>query len=108
MDPITTPPLWLFGIAGTVIMILLGIVGYFFNRTLNSVDKLADSVEKLSLTTTSLRATIQAQKEDIDDLKISHVERFEKIEGKLEDHGKKIEENTTEIKLIKEREKLNV
>ena len=105
MEPLNSLPGWVISIAGTVIILLLGIVGYFFKRTLDSMDSLSGSVDKLSKTTISLRATMEAQDENIDTMRIDNKEQHMTISQRLDEHGKKIQLNTIDIELLKQKNK---
>jgi glyoxylate utilization-related uncharacterized protein len=77
-------------LAGSIFLILLGIIGFFLVRHFSTQDKLFESIEKLSRTISGMNATILllTEKQDIaekqfEDQKTRCEKHFDKIDLKV-------------------------
>jgi hypothetical protein len=92
MDPIIT----------TILMILLGIIGffaaYYFKRSMNSIDRLNDSVGDLKASISGMNAIVMANDEKFND-------RKQTVDNRLNDHSKRLDCHETDIAVLKEKVK---
>jgi len=84
---------------------LIGIVGffaaYFFRRTMQSIDKLDDSVSDLQSGISGMNAIILAEKINLRDLKTDVAEHKGQVWLKLNEHDDKINEHSICIAELK-------
>lgn len=81
---------FLLAISGTIILLLLALVGYFFKQFIQVI-------KDLQITMQSFREEYIATKENVSNISMKCSQRNELVDDILTDHGKKIEEHSVEI-----------
>ena len=84
---------FIIGLSGVIIMMLLGVVSFFFKRTL-------DSMDKLSATIIGLRATLSAQETSLNNLSTQTDQQITEHEKWLLAHEKQLVQHDKELALI--------
>jgi hypothetical protein len=85
----------LLALAGALIVILLGIVGFWIQKWIKSTDALTEAIS-------DLRVEIATNQVNVDSLKQHCVTRCTLIDGQINVHTKSIQENSLDIALIKQ------
>jgi hypothetical protein len=85
----------LLALAGALIVILLGIVGFWIQKWIKSTDALTEAIS-------DLRVEIATNQVNVDSLKQHCATRCTMIDGQLNTHAKSIQENSLDIALIKQ------
>lgn len=82
--------LWILGIAGTVILLLLSVVGYFLRQNFLTNREVRISTQKLN---TTIRVLIQKMS--------NYDEKHKRTEERLNDHSNRIRKNEMDIATLK-------
>jgi hypothetical protein len=85
----------LLALAGGLIVILLGIVGFWIQKWIKSTDALTEAIS-------DLRVEIATNQVNVDSLKQNCANRCILIDGQLTVHAKSIQENSLDIALLKQ------
>lgn len=85
----------LLALAGGLIVILLGIVGFWIQKWIKSTDALTEAIS-------NLRVEISTNQVNVDSLKQHCANRFTMIDGQISLHTKSIQENSLDIALLKQ------
>lgn len=86
---------------GILLTIIGFFVAYFFRRSIESNDKLNESVNKLQITITGMSAVVQANKDNVDTYKREHEKSHEIVDRRLNSHSVKLNEHDKEITKLK-------
>jgi hypothetical protein len=88
----------LFALAGTLIVILLGIVGFWIQKWIKSTDALTEAIQNLKI----LFATSQTTMTNLE----KHCEaRCKLVDDRLKSHSGILHGHTTDIELLKQHHK---
>lgn len=82
------------GLAGSVIAVLLTIIGIFLNRLLNSINGMDVSIKELS-------ECLAVSRGNIDNINSNCHDKHKVIEKRLNDHGERIAKSETAIEVLK-------
>lgn len=85
----------LLALAGALIVILLGIVGFWIQKWIRSTDALTEAIS-------DLRVEIATNQVNVDSLKQHCANRCTMIDGQINLHTKSIQENSLDIALLKQ------
>lgn len=85
----------LLALAGALIVILLGIVGFWIQKWIKSTDALTEAIS-------DLRVEIATNKVNVDSLKQHCATRCAMIDGQMNVNSKSIQENSLDIALLKQ------
>jgi len=85
----------LLALAGALIVILLGIVGFWIQKWIKSTDALTEAIS-------DLRVEIATNQVNVDSIKQHCASRCILIDGQINVHAKSIQENSLDIALIKQ------
>jgi hypothetical protein len=85
---------WLLGVAGAIIMILLGGNGYWISRLVNSIDLLRDKFEKVQLDAGHQEEKFQACQDRCD----THTDT---VNQRLNDHSTTLKQHGEDIAVLK-------
>ncbi len=85
----------LLALAGGLIVVLLGIVGFWIQKWIKSTDALTEAIS-------DLRVEIATNQVNVDSLKQNCATRCTLIDGQLNIHAKSIQENSLDIALLKQ------
>ena len=85
---------WILGVAGAIIALLIGVIGFFFKQNYNTNKEAKCTMDKLN---TTLRVLIQKMK--------SYDEKNDVTTLRLNDHAKRLDTHDVKIATIEERMK---
>jgi hypothetical protein len=85
----------LLALAGALIVILLGIVGFWIQKWIKSTDALTEAIS-------DLRVEIATNQVNVDSLKQHCANRCTMIDGQISLNTKSIQENSIDIALLKQ------
>ena len=85
----------LLALAGALIVILLGIVGFWIQKWIKSTDALTEAIS-------DLRVEIATNQVTVESLKQHCANRCTMIDGQINLHAKSIQENSLDIALLKQ------
>jgi hypothetical protein len=85
----------LLALAGALIVILLGIVGFWIQKWIKSTDALTEAIS-------DLRVLIATTQGSVESLKQNCANRCSVVDNRLNSHAKGIQEHSLDIALIKQ------
>ena len=85
----------LLAIAGALILILLGIIGFWIQKWIKSTDALTQAIS-------DLRVLIATTQVNVDSLRQNCTNRCTLVDGRLNAHAKDIKDHSLEIALIRQ------
>lgn len=84
----------LLSVSGTIILLLLGIVGYFLRQNIDVIKDLKETIQ-------DFREEYIATKENVIDINLKCGERNLRVDKRLDAHDEKLQEHTVEITKLK-------
>lgn len=85
----------LLALAGGLIVILLGIIGFWIQKWIKSTDALTEAIS-------DLRVLIATTQGSVDSLRQNCASRCKVVDGRLNSHSKAIQDHSLDIALIKQ------
>jgi len=85
-------------IAGSIILLMIGVLGYFLKRIINTLDKFNNTLQTFS-------SDFAAHKEKVYNMQGNCTEAHRTLNYRLRDHDKRIDKNEKDIAVLQEKTK---
>lgn len=82
--------IWILSISGTIIILLLGIITFFLQKFVNSVDEIKAFVN-------TLRVSVAEDQIKFNSFMTNHYEQHKTIDRRLNDHSRRLDEHSIKI-----------